>query len=74
MTLFGEGDAARLRPVAGAMRAGGCEVPEWILGLASPGRREREEAKRVSAGGGGGGGRGGGGAWKRSRSIVARLA
>lgn len=63
LTLFGEADAARgaLRPVAGAMRAGGCEVPEWMLGLAPLGRRERWEAKRRSEGGGGGGGRGGGG-------------
>jgi ATP-dependent RNA helicase DDX52/ROK1 len=69
VTLFGERDAARLRPVAGAMRAGGCEVPEWMLGLAGPGKRERSEAKRMSAGGGGGGGGGrGGGAWKRARS------
>ena len=67
LTFFGEGDAALLRPVAGAMRAAGCEVPEWMLGLARPGRGERSEAKRRSAGGGGGRGGGGGGARKRSK-------
>ena len=66
LTFFGESDASQLRPVAGAMRAAGCEVPDWMLSLAPPGKRERREAKRRSVGGGGGGGgRGRGGARKK---------
>jgi len=70
LTFFGERDAARLRPVAGAMRAAGCAVPGWMLELAPPGRREREEARRRSAGGNGGGGGGGGGGGARKRKKM----
>ncbi len=33
MTFFTEEDAPQLRAIANVMRASGCEVPEWMLGL-----------------------------------------
>lgn len=54
--FFAESDAGRLRPVAAAVRESGGIVPDWMLALAPPGKRERAAAK-------GGGGK----QWRRKR-------
>jgi len=54
--FFAESDAGRLRPVAAAVRESGGVVPDWMLALAPPGKRERAAAK-------GGGGK----QWRRKR-------
>jgi len=55
-TLFTEGDAGSVRGIAAAVRAAGGEVPDWMLRLAPPGKRERAAARGGSGGSGGGGG------------------
>jgi hypothetical protein len=41
VTFFSEAECGLLKASAGAMRAAGCEVPEWMLQMSRPSKSER---------------------------------
>ncbi|SJX65357.1 probable ROK1-ATP-dependent RNA helicase [Sporisorium reilianum f. sp. reilianum] len=46
ITYFTKEDAAHLKTVVNVMRQSGCEVPEWMVKLKGPGKRERKMLKQ----------------------------
>eukprot|EP00736_Rhodelphis_marinus_P007975 Rmarinus@m.3490 len=46
VTFFTEDDAKFLRSIVNVMRDSGCEVPEWMLNLKRPNKRERKKLER----------------------------
>ncbi|KAJ9475312.1 ATP-dependent RNA helicase ROK1 [Pseudozyma hubeiensis] len=45
ITYFTKEDAGHLKTVVNVMRQSGCEVPEWMVGLKGPGKKERKKLK-----------------------------
>ncbi len=45
ITYFTKDDAAYLKTVVNVMRQSGCEVPEWMLQLKAPNKKERKKLK-----------------------------
>ncbi|KAL7417293.1 P-loop containing nucleoside triphosphate hydrolase protein [Mrakia frigida] len=46
ITYFTNEDAPYLKMIANVMRQSGCEVPEWMLALKNPSKKERKQVKR----------------------------
>ncbi|CDS00299.1 probable ROK1-ATP-dependent RNA helicase [Sporisorium scitamineum] len=46
ITYFTKEDAAHLKTVVNVMRQSGCEVPEWMVKLKNPGKKERKKLKQ----------------------------
>ncbi|KAJ2777344.1 RNA-dependent ATPase rok1 [Coemansia javaensis] len=49
ITYFTKDDAPHLKTVVNVMRASGCDVPEWMLKLRNPSKRDKKKAKRAPA-------------------------
>lgn len=45
ITYFTKEDAPHLKTVVNVMRQSGCEVPEWMLALKNPGKKDRKSLK-----------------------------
>ncbi|KAK4051563.1 RNA-dependent ATPase rok1 [Microbotryomycetes sp. JL201] len=43
ITFFTKADAAYLKTIVNVMRASGCEVPEWMLQLKNPSKKEKKK-------------------------------
>ncbi|EST08623.1 Helicase, C-terminal [Kalmanozyma brasiliensis GHG001] len=46
ITYFTKEDAGHLKTVVNVMRQSGCEVPEWMVKLKGPGKKERKKLKQ----------------------------
>eukprot|EP00127_Corallochytrium_limacisporum_P006498 Clim_evm29s229 gene=Clim_evmTU29s229 len=46
VTLFTRDDAVNLRSIVNVMRSSGCDVPEWMLGLKAPNKKQRRALAR----------------------------
>lgn len=47
ITMFTEDDVVNLRSIANVMKASGCEIPEWIMGIKKPSRDTKKKLKKV---------------------------
>ncbi|KAJ1732650.1 RNA-dependent ATPase rok1 [Coemansia biformis] len=47
ITYFTKDDAPHLKTIVNVMRQSGCEVPEWMLSLKNPTKKDRKKIKKV---------------------------